>query len=193
MIRTRVSEPLHLESIVPDENETIVSGRARFYSLSGDHVANSPYTDLSDRWPSGGFLATAGDLARFGAAHLADGYLRPETRALVFTSQKTSDGKETGVGFAWRIGTMANHRVYHHGGDSIGGRAFLLLRPDEGARGGAGRQSDLREIRGATGHGAGRYFCVKARRPNALGRARQCAIRSFASTSRISLAVVRPS
>lgn len=50
---------------------------------------------------------------------------------MIFTSQKTLDGGETGVGFAWRIGAIGGHRVFHHGGDAIGGRAFLLARPDE--------------------------------------------------------------
>ena len=49
----------------------------------------------------------------------------------MFTSQRTSDGKDTGVGFGWRIATIANRRVYHRGGDSIGGRVFLLLWPDK--------------------------------------------------------------
>jgi serine beta-lactamase-like protein LACTB len=49
----------------------------------------------------------------------------------MFTPQRTVDGKETGVGFAWRLGTIANRRIYHHGGDAIGGRAFLLLRPED--------------------------------------------------------------
>jgi len=131
LIRRQVCDPLHMEFTTADDNQKIVPGRARFYSLSDGQVTNGPYTDLSDRWPSGGFLSTAEDLARFGAGHLGGAFLNSDTRRLIFTSQSTLDGKQTGVGFAWRIGSMANRRVYHHGGDAIGGRAFLLLRPED--------------------------------------------------------------
>jgi hypothetical protein len=51
----------------------------------------------------------------------------------VFTSQKTTDGKPTGVGLGWRIATDSEKRtIYHHGGDSIGGRAFLIAYPESG-------------------------------------------------------------
>ncbi len=51
----------------------------------------------------------------------------------MFTSQKTADGKETGVGLGWRIGKdEKGRRMFHHGGDSIGARAFILIYPDQG-------------------------------------------------------------
>ena len=83
------------------------------------------------RWGAGGFLSTAADLARFGSSLLTDRFLSAETRRLLFTSQKTSDGKETRVGLGWRIAKDSTGKTYfHHGGDSIGGRAFLLIYPD---------------------------------------------------------------
>ncbi len=131
VIQRQVCDPLHLDLTTPDDNVKIVPGRTRFYSLTAGEITNGPYTDLSDRWPSGGFLSTAEDLVRFGASHLYGAYLNSKTRGLMFNSQSTSDGKETGVGFAWRTALIANRRVYHHGGDAIGGRAFLLLLPDD--------------------------------------------------------------
>ena len=50
----------------------------------------------------------------------------------MFTSQKTSPREETGVGFGWRIGKDKQGRtIYHHGGDSVGGRAFLCVYPEQ--------------------------------------------------------------
>ena len=131
-IQKHVCEPVGMNSTTIDENDRIIPFRTRFYSTSGERIVNSPYTDLSDRWPSGGMLSTTEDLVRFGAAHLSGEFLKPETRRLMFTSQSTSDGKETGTGLAWRIGLLDGRRIYHHGGDSIGGRAFLLLLPERG-------------------------------------------------------------
>lgn len=131
--------PLGLRGTVLDEPALIVERRARPYRRETDgRLANERPIDSSYKWPSGGFLSTAGDLARFGSAHLRDGYLKPETRTLLFTSQSLAgvegvEGKETGVGLGWRIGKDgAGRRILHHGGSIEGGRAFLLLYPDQG-------------------------------------------------------------
>ncbi len=131
-VQKQVLDPLGMRSTVSDQVDPIIPHRTCFYSRGKDRLLNGPYVDTSDRWPSGGFLSTIDDLGRFGAAHLTDDFLKPQTRELMFTSQRTSDGTETGVGFAWRIGTLDGHKVLHHGGASIGGRSFLLLRPQEG-------------------------------------------------------------
>ena len=132
-IQEQVFRPLKMESTVADDNQRVIPNRARFYSRDENgQWLNGPYTDNSNRWAAGGFLSTAEDLAHFASAHLKNGYLKPETRTLMFTSQKTSDGKETGVGLGWRIGKdEAGRRILHHGGESIGGRAFMLVYPDQ--------------------------------------------------------------
>lgn len=85
-------------------------------------------TDLSDRWPSGGMLSTALDLARFGEASVRGALLTDRVRELLFTGMRTGSGAETGVGFGWRVGRdPAGRTVYHHGGASTGGRAMLMV------------------------------------------------------------------
>ena len=132
-IDEQVLKPLQLAATGADDPERILPGRVRFYALGADGVLkNEKPIDSSYKWPSAGFLATASDLVRFASAHVADGYLKPETRQLLFTSMKTTAGEETGVGLGWRIGTdAAGRRFYHHGGAIDGGRAFLLVYPDE--------------------------------------------------------------
>src|SRR5262249_21125381 len=126
-VKREVLDPLGMKDTGVDESGPNIS---RFYASSNGAVGSAPRVDNSDRMPSGGFLSTASDLARFGAAHLSDGFLKPATRTLMFTSQKTAEGKETGVGLGWRIAQISGERIYHHGGDAMGGRAFLLLRPE---------------------------------------------------------------
>ena len=130
-VRQQVLDPIGMRSTMADEHDRIIVNRGRYYSLANGEVTNSPDTDLSDRWPSGGFLSTAEDLALFGSAHLAGNFLKPRMREMMFTSQRTASGTETGVGLGWRIGVVEGKKVFHHGGDAVGGRAFLLLRPDE--------------------------------------------------------------
>ncbi|NNE98521.1 MAG: beta-lactamase family protein [Pyrinomonadaceae bacterium] len=132
-IQNEVFSPLSLNSTVADDNRRIIKNRTHFYSVGSDKEwVNAPYTDNSNRWAGGGFLSTSEDLVRFAEAHLKDGFLKPETRRILFTPQKTSDGKETIAGIAWRIARDDQGRIfYHHGGSSIGGRAYLLVYPQQ--------------------------------------------------------------
>jgi hypothetical protein len=58
--------------------------------------------------------------------------LNSESKMFLFTNQQKSNGEEIGVGMGWRIGTDNQGRqIVYHGGDSIGGRAFLLVYPYE--------------------------------------------------------------
>ena len=123
--------PLSLTSISPDSNDNSDMNQAIPYSLDSENSwIVGPFNDNSNRWGAGGFLSTATDLARFGSLLLTDKFLDGDTRRMLFTSQKTSDGTETKVGFGWRIAKDSTGNIYfHHGGDSIGGRAFLLIYP----------------------------------------------------------------
>ncbi len=129
-----VFQPLGLTHVVADHTDSLVPNRTRFYMRTrAGGVLNAPYVDNSYKWAGGGFLSTAEDLVRFGMAHLRPGFLQPATLELLWTSQRTNDGEETNYGIGWGVGTDHHgRRVVHHGGSSVGGRAFLLLFPDEG-------------------------------------------------------------
>ena len=128
-----VIEPLKLRSLTADHGRAILPDRTRFYMRDKQGAwTNAPWVDSSYKWPSGGFLSNAEDLTRFGSAHLQPGFLKQSTLDLLFTSQRLKSGKETGVGIGWRIGTDGRgHRIFHHGGTIEGGRAMLMMFPDQ--------------------------------------------------------------
>ena len=129
-----VFQPLGLKSTTADQRSSLIPNRTNFYERGKDtKIINAPYVDPSYKWPSGGFLTTAEDLVRFGSAHLRTDFFAPPTLKLLFTSQKTSDGKETGVGLGWRVGKdWRGRRILHHAGNIAGARAILMLYPDDG-------------------------------------------------------------
>ena len=133
-MQDHVFEPLGLTRIVADHVDSIIPHRTRFYMRTRDGtVLNAQYVDNSYKWAGGGFLSNTADLVRFGMAHLEGEFLRPETVALLWTSQRTSGGEETGYGIGWDVATdYEGRRIVSHGGSSIGGRAHLLIFPDDG-------------------------------------------------------------
>ncbi len=108
--------------------------RVRPYERRDDGLLyNAPWVDNSYKWAGGGFVSTAQDLVRFGMAHIGPGFLEAATLRQWQTSQRTSDGVETGYGLGWRVGTdTAGRRTVGHGGGSVGGTTGLMLLPDAG-------------------------------------------------------------
>jgi serine beta-lactamase-like protein LACTB len=131
-MQAHVFDPLGLRGTTPDQNRSIIGQRSRFYSREKDQpVENSPYVDNSYKWAGGGFLSTAEDLVRFGSAMMQPGFLRAESLALLFTPQKTVDGKETSYGIGWFIRkSKSGKRVFEHSGGSVGGTSQVILYPD---------------------------------------------------------------
>jgi CubicO group peptidase (beta-lactamase class C family) len=132
VIRRKVTGPLGMRSTVPDLKGKPIPQRARTYHLTETGAAPAPEDDLSGRWPSGGYLSSTDDLARFGRAVLEPGLLAPASLGVMLTPQRLASGEATSVGIGWRVSTDSRGRRYlHHGGTSNGGAAFLLVYPEE--------------------------------------------------------------
>ncbi|HEX6700177.1 MAG TPA: serine hydrolase domain-containing protein [Gaiellaceae bacterium] len=104
------------------------AARATFYEIEDSGgVRVAPPIDLSDRLPAGGFLATADDLARFGAALTSGRLVDPSTRDMMFTSQRTTAGEETGYGLGFEVHRSPFGVFVGHTGAVAGGTAGLLI------------------------------------------------------------------
>lgn len=133
-MQEHVFRPRGMRHTQADRREAIIEHRVRFYERAADgQLLNAACVDNSYKWAGGGFLSTTEDLVRFGMAHLSGSFLKPETIALLFTSQRTSSGQETGYGIGWRIRKDGRgRRVVGHSGGSVGGSSQLVLHPDAG-------------------------------------------------------------
>jgi CubicO group peptidase (beta-lactamase class C family) len=131
-MQKHVFDAMGLAHTTADQNTRIVEQRSRFYDKAKDgEVENAPYVDNSYKWAGGGFLSTSEDLVRFGSMLLQPGFLKAESLRLLFTSQKTSAGKETGYGMGWGIARSPSGKlVYAHSGGSVGGHSQLILYPE---------------------------------------------------------------
>ncbi len=131
-MREHVFRPLRMRDTVPDHVDSLIWHRTRFYTADGNgRVLNAPFVDNSYKWAGGGFLSTAEDLVRFASAHLRGDFLKPETVRMLFTSQRTNSGEETGYGIGWMVGKdKRGRKIVGHSGGSVGGTSYLLLIPE---------------------------------------------------------------
>lgn len=123
--------PLRMSHTSPDRTDAADPNRTQFYDgAPGKFVVAAP-VDNSYKWAGGGFLSNPEDLVRFGSAHLQPGFLTAQSLALMFTPQKTADGKPTTYGIGWVVTQDARgHRIVLHTGGSIGGTSVLLIHPE---------------------------------------------------------------
>ncbi|MEO8211285.1 MAG: serine hydrolase domain-containing protein, partial [bacterium] len=105
---------------------------SRFYYPPKDTVfIIAEGENYSYKWPAGGYLSTATDLAKFGSYMISGEFDENNILSLLFKPQKTNDGKDINVGYGFRIGTdNKGRKVVHHGGESQGARAFILIYPE---------------------------------------------------------------
>ncbi len=125
-MQENIWKPLKLSSMCGDNIRVKILNRSKFYDATGNE---NELGDHSYKYAGGGILSTAKDLTKFGEAMLR---IDESQQKLLFTSQKTSDGKETGYGLGWYVGKDKNgHRIWYHSGDSFSSSSHLYIYPDD--------------------------------------------------------------
>jgi|GEM_PF-249679 len=122
--------PLGMNNTTPDDITLDIPNRSIFYT-SSEEVA--PTFDISYKWASGGLLSTAEDLVQYGSSFLpGSNFLNPQTKELLFTNQKTNDGREIIHGLGWIVQKFENNKpIYYHPGSMIGCQAILVVQPND--------------------------------------------------------------
>jgi D-alanyl-D-alanine carboxypeptidase len=92
----------------------IVPNRATGYSARGKGFENA------DSWlalrPSGAFLSTVLDFAKWDAALYSDSVLSSASRSKMWTPVRLSDGTTSHYGFGWFLDSIQGHQRIHHSG-----------------------------------------------------------------------------
>ncbi len=133
LVDRTVLSPLSLERTHAESTVDSSPHLASHYSGDSESLRASPSFDTSDRWPSGGWVATAEDMALLGAALVDEDFLSTSARNLLLTPQRNAAGEETGYSIGVRVEfDERGRRMLHHGGTSVGARAFLLVYPEQG-------------------------------------------------------------
>jgi serine beta-lactamase-like protein LACTB, mitochondrial len=133
-VRDNVLLPAGMTHTRPDDRFAVIPDRTRFYSkLKSGVLVNADFLDSSYKIPGGGWLASAEDMARFEVAVFDDRVVNRATRDIMWTSQKTADGKETGYGLGWGTGKDLGVVDVGHGGGQQGTSTFIMMIPERRA------------------------------------------------------------
>ena len=141
-MQKQIFEPLRMDDTLPDSLTESIQDRATAYfpKFAADpRYGPDPMReiDLSCYAGAGVFLSTPSDLVRFATAVNGGKLLKPETVELLQTSQKLSNGQDTGYGFGWDLETVTiggkPTRWIGHDGDVLGGvTGTLATLPEHG-------------------------------------------------------------
>ena len=128
-VRENIFKPAGMVQTQADDFFTIIPHRTRWYHKDkSEIVRNAGVLDSSYKIPGGGLISSADDMARFEAAMLADKLVKRPARDLMWTPQKTPDGKSTGYALGWGISDKFGiHIVAHTGGQQGTSTAFVLV------------------------------------------------------------------
>jgi CubicO group peptidase (beta-lactamase class C family) len=128
-LHERIFAPLGMNATRTTTLEELVPNRADGYEWEHGKYRNGE-TLIGVR-PSGAFLSSVNDMAKWDAALYADTPLRQQQRELMWTPVKLNDGTEKPYGFGWNVSTVGRHRQVHHAGTMAGFRSEIARFVDD--------------------------------------------------------------
>jgi serine beta-lactamase-like protein LACTB, mitochondrial len=133
-MRSQVFLPAHMEETLVDDRYALIAHRTRFYQKDkAGQVVNADFLDSSYKIPGGGWLSSAGDMARFEVAMLKDQLVHRATRDLMWTPLKPADASEDLYGLGWAVRKDAGFYAIGHSGSQQGTSTSILIAPDQQA------------------------------------------------------------
>ena len=131
-VKHNIFERAGMDRTFVDDPGAIVPGRARGYVLRDGEVRNCAFADSSHKISAGGFVASAGDMARFAVALLAGKLVSQADLDAMWSPYRLSGGKESPGGLGWGVFVRNGVREVGHSGQQQGATSYLLVRRDKG-------------------------------------------------------------
>jgi len=127
----RVFRPLAMTATRTTTTTDLVPRRARGYAWTENRYVNAP--EFLALRPSGAFLSTVLDLAKWDAALYESRVLSKASRDMMWTPVRLTGGASQtfGYGFGWQLDSVDGHWRVHHGGSLPGFRAEMARFPND--------------------------------------------------------------
>ncbi len=122
-LQERIFAPMGMTATRATTTKAVVPHRADGYEWNKDTMQNA--LDYLALRPSGAFLSSVLDLAKWDAALYTDKYLTQTTRTQMWTPMPLNNGAKYPYGFGWDLAPLGNHKQVSHGGSLPGFRAHF--------------------------------------------------------------------
>ena len=127
----KVFKPTGMTSTRTTTTTALVPGRARGYVWRDNRGYENAQEFIAVR-PSGAFISTVMDLAKWDTALHENRLLTKASREAMWVPARLTDGATSEYGFGWELDAFEGHKQVHHGGALPGFRAEMALYPDDG-------------------------------------------------------------
>ena len=116
----RIFKPSGMNTTWPTNIKERMANRALGYTGDENRQIADDWTALR---PSGAFLSTVLDLAKWDAVLNTDKVLNERSRREMWTPVRLNDGKTHAYGFGWELDPVKDRKQVHHGGAMPGFRS----------------------------------------------------------------------
>ncbi len=132
LMRRMVFEPAAMSTTLPNDPRHPSPKRVAFYIRENGRIQDAPAIDPSFKLPGAGFLSTAEDMARFGAALLDPDFLSDTARTEMFRPVPLADGTPTIYALGFQSLTENGRRLLLQPGGGPGIAGWLAIYPEKG-------------------------------------------------------------
>jgi len=133
LVKELVLTPLGMSATEPDYVASAIPHRTHGYERdAAKRLVETFDDDVAWKLPGGGWTSTVGDLARFGAGLMGSAVLGDELKRRAWSEQKLPEGKGTGLGLGFFLGTLDGERLVSHSGGQRKASTFLAVLPERG-------------------------------------------------------------
>ena len=129
-LAARIFKPLEMNATRATTPTEIVPNRADGYEWRDERFQNA--VELLAMRPSGAFISTVLDLAKWEAALHTHKVLKASTFEQMRARTKLNDGSTHPYGLGWELAVVNGHKVVQHGGTLSGFRAQFARFVDDG-------------------------------------------------------------
>ncbi len=129
-VQTKIFKPLGMTKTADRDPQFIVPNRADGYEWENNKLVGRDY-DLTDVFSAGAIVSTVLDLAKWDAALRGDDFLKPASKAQIWTPVRFNNGKPYPYGFGWNVTEFRGHKLVSHGGQTAGFAANISRYVDD--------------------------------------------------------------
>lgn len=130
-LEQRIFVPLGMKDTAYEGFERSKTPHAAGHTQGANGFEHGTPLSMTQPYAAGALVSNVDDLARWDAAVSQGKLLKPASWQRAFTPYTLSDGKSTGYGYGWQVGTLQGVPVLAHGGGINGFSTYALRAPEQ--------------------------------------------------------------